>query len=181
MDYRWLPDRTIPMAYFMLKYADIKETESILDFGCAKGFLVKAFRLLNYEAYGMDISEYAVKHADPDIAEFIDYTMTHKVNWVIAKDVFEHLTEKEVEISLREIYSTGDKLFLVIPLGDGKKYNVPEYERDITHTLRQPKEWWEEKFKKQGWKIKKFDYLVQGIKDNWNHYPKGNGFWILEK
>ncbi len=36
---------------------------SVLDVGCAKGFLVQELRMLGVEAYGVDISEYAVNAA----------------------------------------------------------------------------------------------------------------------
>jgi len=38
-----------------------------LDIGCAKGFLVKAFRDLGIEAWGVDVSEYALSSAPDDI------------------------------------------------------------------------------------------------------------------
>lgn len=39
----------------------------ILDVGCAKGFLVKALTDLGVEAYGVDVSEYAISNAPADI------------------------------------------------------------------------------------------------------------------
>ena len=37
---------------------------SVLDVGCAKGFLVEALRDQGLEAFGIDISEYAVQSKD---------------------------------------------------------------------------------------------------------------------
>jgi len=42
------------------------EPKSILDIGCAKGHFVYAFRELGVEAYGVDISEYAISQS-PEI------------------------------------------------------------------------------------------------------------------
>ena len=39
----------------------------VLDIGCAKGFLVKAFRELGIESYGVDISEYAISKSPESV------------------------------------------------------------------------------------------------------------------
>lgn len=39
----------------------------ILDVGCAKGFLVKAFNEKGIETYGVDVNEYAVSNAPVEI------------------------------------------------------------------------------------------------------------------
>ena len=164
----------------MVKYLGINEEDTILDFGCALGYLVKAFRLLGYETRGFDISNYVLSNCDKDIENYIhDELVT--ADWCISKDVFEHLHESEIDDTLKLFKSYFTNVFLVIPLGDGKKFVVPEYENDITHVTKQTKEWWENKFKKHGWKIEKFEYLIKGVKENWRHHEKGNGFWVLTK
>lgn len=70
-NYRWLPELTIPMAATMIEYLGIDMGDRILDFGCAKGYLVKAFRLLHREAYGFDISDYARENAHDDIRKYV--------------------------------------------------------------------------------------------------------------
>jgi 2-polyprenyl-3-methyl-5-hydroxy-6-metoxy-1,4-benzoquinol methylase len=53
-NYRWMPERSIPEAL------DIKNNfkfNTCVDYGCAKGFLVSALRLMGCDAYGEDISE----------------------------------------------------------------------------------------------------------------------------
>jgi SAM-dependent methyltransferase len=39
----------------------------VLDIGCAKGFLVKAFRELGIESYGVDVSEYAISKSPESV------------------------------------------------------------------------------------------------------------------
>jgi len=41
----------------------------VLDVGCAKGFLVKAFKDQGIEAWGVDVSEYALSSAPNDVGE----------------------------------------------------------------------------------------------------------------
>lgn len=42
-----------------------------LDVGCAKGYLVEAFRRAGVESYGIDISEYALSAADSQIRPYL--------------------------------------------------------------------------------------------------------------
>lgn len=43
----------------------------VLDVGCAKGFLVKAFREQGIEAWGVDVSEYALSTAPEDVCTYL--------------------------------------------------------------------------------------------------------------
>src|SRR2546430_12388218 len=46
------------------------EPRTVLDVGCAKGFLVECLRDRGIDAYGLDISEYAIKDVRPDIRPY---------------------------------------------------------------------------------------------------------------
>lgn len=183
-NYRWMPKLTIPLAETVIEYLAIKKTDKLLDFGCAKGFLVKAFTDLGYKCDGVDISEYAIEKAPPEIRQklFIykeDNLFGKFYDTVIAKDVFEHIDPTILSGILCELQKISDRLFCVVPLGDGEKYIVPEYESDITHIIRQPKDWWIDFFELNGYKVQYFSYIMDGLKDNWSHYKEGNGFFIL--
>jgi len=58
-DGRWLAV-ALRMA---LHYGLVEGISRVLDIGCAKGFLVKAFRDLGIRAYGIDVSEYAIEQS----------------------------------------------------------------------------------------------------------------------
>lgn len=183
-NYRWMPGLTFPMCEMMADYLCIPKGEKILDFGCAKGYLVKAFTELGYDCEGVDVSEYAISQAPQEIKDKLflynrENFANKCYNTVIAKDVFEHINPEDLKNILLELSEVTDRIFCVVPLGDGEKYIIPEYEGDITHVIRQPKEWWIEHFKKSGWNTSFFSYLLSGIKDNWSHYTKGNGFFVL--
>ena len=47
--------------------------QTVLDVGCACGHLVKALRNLGIEAYGVDVSEYALENADESISNYGAY------------------------------------------------------------------------------------------------------------
>lgn len=180
-NYRWIPELTIPLAARILEYLNIQEFDTILDFGCAKGYLVKALRLLNREAYGYDISKYALSHCPEDIKK---YLFTGKINqkydWIISKDVFEHVSYEELEELLFELKTKCNKMFCVVPLGADGKYEVPAYDLDKTHTIKEPLEWWEEKFDNAGFQVLEAKHRVKYIKENWSKWKKGNGFFVLK-
>lgn len=50
-----------------IKYYKLKNGDKVLDVGCAKGFLVKDFVDKKIDAYGIDISHYAIKNAHQEI------------------------------------------------------------------------------------------------------------------
>jgi cyclopropane fatty-acyl-phospholipid synthase-like methyltransferase len=169
----------------------IKDTDRILDYGCAKGFLVKAFRILDIPAFGCDISSYAIDNAEADVRHYCSLITSSKklipfdfqFDWLITKDVLEHLDEKTLDKFLKNSFEKTKKAFHVVPLADKKgNYIVPEYQKDKTHIIAKDVAWWKEKFESFGWKTTSFSYSVRGIKDNWTErYKHGNGFFILEK
>ena len=48
-------------------FAEKYQPKSVLDIGCAKGYLVKSFLDLGINAYGVDISAYAINSSLPEV------------------------------------------------------------------------------------------------------------------
>ena len=63
-DGRWLP-----VARDIIDHFGLKPGMRVLDVGCAKGFLVKDLMLAcpGLEAFGLDISYYAIMHGEPEV------------------------------------------------------------------------------------------------------------------
>jgi len=191
VNYRWMPELTIKMAYYFIKYLDLKESDKVLDYGCSKGYLVKALRILDIDAYGCDISEYALESVDSDARNYCRLIMDDdslipfdsiEFDWIVSKDVFEHLSEENINVLLDCSFSFAKKMFHVIPLGNNGVFRIPEYHQDLSHIQIHDEKWWIKKFEEHGWKIISFDYSVKGIKENWTKkYEKGNGFFTLER
>jgi SAM-dependent methyltransferase len=61
--------RWIPIAEDIINHFGLKSGSNILDVGCAKGFLVKDLMSVcpGLEAFGIDISEYAVKNCEHEV------------------------------------------------------------------------------------------------------------------
>lgn len=187
-DYRWLPELTLPMAEMIAKHLSMTPLSmtpsgSVLDFGCARGYLVRAFTELGYDAEGIDASDWAIANADPAIKKCVGVatTVTGEHDWIIAKDVLEHLALYELVALLPDFAKAAKKgVFIVVPLSpaSGCEYVVPEYEKDITHNIRWPlSRWVTEMYSAfdETWEISARHRIV-GIKDNYAGWPRGNGF-----
>lgn len=140
--YKWLPDETLPMAAYMKRFVGIRDGNSVLDYGCAKGFLVKALRMLGVEATGYDISEYAINNADPGVKQYVSTTLKAdpmSYDFVVSKDCMEHIPEEELEPLLKKLFeATRKALLIIVPLSgvDGGEYLCPRDEGDKTHKVR---------------------------------------------
>lgn len=182
-NYRWMPERSIREASSIIN--NIK-FDTVLDYGCAKGFMVYALRLLGKEAYGADVSQYAVKNCHPNVKDYlqvIENTEQLTGGWdlIIAKDVLEHIPKDVIPSVLSELRRRCKTIFIAVPLGDGIRYRIREYEMDITHIVREPEEWWLKTIVNAGFKIKYFDYQFGHMKENWTvPHPFGNAFIVAE-
>lgn len=67
--YKFIPGRWKPVAKKLINYYKLKDKCRILDVGCGKGFQLKEIQdlLPNAEIIGIDISEYALDKAHPDV------------------------------------------------------------------------------------------------------------------
>ena len=192
MNYSWMPELTLRMAHYFVTQLPIARGETVLDFGCAKGFLVKALRLLDVEAFGADISAYAIAEADgavradcrlirgvedPDLFE-------RAYDWMIAKDVLEHIAEPDLARLLPYAAAHARRMFAILPLAaddDRGGYIVPDYDRDTTHVIAKTAAWWTRLFEAHGWRQDRMTLDFPGCKENWtSRWPEGNGFFVLE-
>jgi SAM-dependent methyltransferase len=106
-DGRWIPVAADVVAHFGLKSGD-----RILDVGCAKGFLVKDLLKVcpGLEAFGLDISQYALMHCEPEVVGRLHLGTASKLpfpdgsfNAVISLNTVHNLDRDELITALREI------------------------------------------------------------------------------
>jgi SAM-dependent methyltransferase len=181
-NYRWIPELTIPLAMTIVDYLGINRGDSVLDFGCGKGYLVKALRLLYRDAWGVDCSSYALSTADANLARHLSPNIDTKryFDFVIAKDVFEHIETEELSRILLNLRF--GKMLVVVPLGDYGKYEALYNNLDPSHVICENKDWWFGFFYTLGFHVLSACYRVDGIKDSYyDQYPKAHGFFVLEE
>src|SRR3546814_2409636 len=70
--------RWVPIAEDMIAHFGLKPGMRVLDVGAAKGFLVKDFMIAcpGLEAFGLDVSRYALDHCEPEVAGRLDRKST---------------------------------------------------------------------------------------------------------
>jgi SAM-dependent methyltransferase len=102
----------------------LSATASILDVGCAKGFMLTDFKKLMPKATlaGIDLSSYAVEHAYPDVKEVIKQGDARHLPFpdasfdlVIAINTLHNLKRAECIQALREVQRTSrGKAFIMV-------------------------------------------------------------------
>ena len=125
--------------------ADI-QPHTVLDAGCAMGFLVENLRQRGVDAWGIDISEYAIQNVHPNIAPFcragsITDPFQQKYDLITCIEVLEHVPSSEVERAIINLCRHTDDILLS---------STPFDYREVTHLNVQPPEHWAELFARQG-------------------------------
>lgn len=192
-NYHWMPEPTLRAAHYIIRHLRLSPGDQVMDFGCAKGYYVKALRLLDIIAYGMDISKYAIDNAPQEVRpyliqmgapdDFIGFIATD-AKWIMSKDVLEHLESHDLEVFMSRSSQQFNRAFHIVPLAEkeGGKYLDAENERDTSHIHRHTVEGWLDYFGLFGWDLVNFAYRVEGLKERARiSAPFGYGFYVLEQ
>ncbi len=109
-----------------------------LDAGCAFGMLVEALRKRGVDAYGIDISEFAIEQADPSVRDYLTVQsltepIARRFDLVTCIEVVEHLPSADAKVAIGNLAGASDALLLSSSPFD---YGEP------THVnVRPPEEW----------------------------------------
>lgn len=123
------------------------DPKKVLDAGCAKGFLVEALRDRGVEAYGIDISEYAINEVRNDIKPYCKVKsildpLEDTYDLILNIEVLEHLQqEQDINIAIKNICSHTNKVIFS---------SSPHDLREVTHYNVKSIEEWVEKFYDNG-------------------------------
>ncbi len=119
---------------------------TVLDAGCALGFLVETLRDRGLKAFGVDISDFAISSVHPSIEPFcwvgslID-PLPQPYDLIVTIEVLEHIPPAAGEQVIANLCAhTDDVLFSSSPFD----YKEP------THCNVQPPEYWAERFARHG-------------------------------
>lgn len=164
------------------------QPKTALDAGCAMGFLVEALRDRGVQAYGVDISEYALQQARADIRPYcwvgsVTTPLPQRYDVIVCIEVLEHMALAESEQAIANFCRyTDDVLFS----------SSPEDYREATHFNVQPPEYWAEQFARQGF-VRDVDFdatfitpwaaRYRRLRDPWPRAVRGyeRRFWALWK
>ena len=99
-----------------IKYYKLKPGDKVLDIGCAKEYLIKEFLDKKIDAYGLDISRYALKNCHPDVKSKLTYGNAKKLPFknnsfklVISINTLHNLIKKDCKIAIKEIMRISKK------------------------------------------------------------------------
>ncbi len=139
---------------FLIKLADRIVADfhpkTVLDAGCALGFLVAALRDRGVEAYGIDISEYAISKVREDIRPFCKVgSLTEKLpeglpetfDLVVSIEVLEHLYAADGNKAIQNICGVTDTVLFS---------SSPDDFEEPTHVNVQQREYWGRLFFQNG-------------------------------
>lgn len=111
---------------------------SVLDAGCAMGFLVEALRDRGVEAYGLDVSEYALEQVRDDVRPYcrrasVTDALDRDFDLVVSIEVLEHLQPDEAAAALDNLCAHTRELLLS---------STPSDFREPTHVNVRPTSFW---------------------------------------
>jgi len=119
---------------------------TVMDAGCAMGFLVEGLRARGVEAFGIDISDYAILQVREDLRPYcragsVVEPLLRRYDLIVCIEVLEHLRGPDGEQAIENFCAASDDiLFSSTPL---------DY-REATHFNVQPPEHWADQFARHG-------------------------------
>lgn len=124
---------------------DLRPT-SVLDAGCAMGFLVEMLRKRGVEAWGIDVSEYAISQAHESVREYcqvasITEPPSRRYDLTVCIEVLEHIPPAETDAAIASLCASSDRILFS---------STPEDQGEATHLNVRPVEAWSTAMAREG-------------------------------
>lgn len=89
--------------------------QTVLDVGCAMGFLVEGLRDRSVDAYGIDLADYAIQRVRPDLKPFcavgsILDPLPRRYDLIVSIEVLEHIPSQFAEIAVQNLCAATDDI-----------------------------------------------------------------------
>lgn len=169
---------------------DLKN-KKVLDLGCAYGQVVASMLKKKINAYGIDLSDFAIAagHREyPPLKKRTVQGSCHDLNhykdssfdFLYSNQVFEHIPQQhcdDLAVETFRVAKPGAVLWcgLVLDLnGDFQPQGFNPSDKDKTHINLRTRNWWDEKFVAAGWKLNyKDDSRFREVKINgYSHFEE---------
>jgi hypothetical protein len=114
------------------------QPRAVLDAGCAMGFLVEGLRKFDVEAFGVDISDYAIQNVHENIKPYcwqgsITDSFPQKYDLIVTIEVLEHMSKEQSEAAVANLCAHSDDILFS---------SSPFDYKEPTHFNVQPPEYW---------------------------------------
>jgi glycosyltransferase involved in cell wall biosynthesis len=132
---------------------DSLHPRTVLDVGCASGMLVEALRDRDVDAWGVDISEWAIEQVPPALRPFctvgsITDELQGQYELITCSEVLEHLPPALAESSVANLCRHADAVLFS---------STPSHFDEPTHLNVEPGSYWAQLFFRQGF-VRDVDY-----------------------
>lgn len=130
--------------------------QTVLDVGCAHGFLVERLRERGVEAYGFDISAYAVGQAHESIKPHVWQAsatdeLSDRYDLITCIEVLEHLTPDDGASAIANLCAHTDRVLFS---------STPDDRTEPTHINVQPPKYWRWHFARNGFSWRQAEFLT---------------------
>jgi ADP-heptose:LPS heptosyltransferase len=134
------------------------EARTFFDAGCAKGFLVRALREAGLEAWGCDLSAWAIYNAEAAARLYLECAPAESIAWprdfdvLVAFHLLPQMTEQQAMMFLEQARPhVTAALVAVIPVFENEQMAESE-PGDSAHITRRSRGWWHERILAAGWR-----------------------------
>lgn len=107
------------------------QNQTVLEVGCAKGFVVEDLRALGIQAFGLDVSAYAIGEADPSVQPYLtvgdaltvlsSYSR-NQFDWLFSMRFFECIPDSDIQPIIDEMKRVSRNQFHQIGTSENPLY-----------------------------------------------------------
>lgn len=134
------------------KYIADKNPSTVLDVGCALGYVVQRLRKQGVSAFGVDVSDWCMERVPADYKAYIrKMDITAGLPWpdqyldmVVSFSALEHIPPEDIVFVIKEIVRVARRGVIAVTPGDN-----PGFDEDKSHLIKQPLTWWRSQFPPQ--------------------------------
>jgi SAM-dependent methyltransferase len=149
--YEYRPGYWTPVAARLIEEYGLSDSSSVLDVGCGKGFLLLELKQLlpGLQVSGLDVSQYALENAHPDVSEFLQRGSAVQLPWgdkvfdlAFSLNTLHNLYNFELEPALVELSRVSKQQFLCVEAyrSELEKMNLL-YWQVTCEAFNTPEEW----------------------------------------
>jgi SAM-dependent methyltransferase len=121
--YQYIDGYWTPLANRLINHYGLNEDSNILDVGCGKGYLLLEIKKIipGIRVAGLDISDYAIRHAPPEIFAYLVQGSAINLPWpdqnfdlVMSINTLHNLYNFELEMALMELSRIARDQYVVV-------------------------------------------------------------------